>query len=58
MKKKRGKKFKVIVCGGVVLVLAGEILAGRHFLQAKKASLEGVTGQSTTTDQNGSHRFH
>ena len=49
MKKKRGKKFKVIVCGGVVLVLAGGILAGRHFLQAKKASSEGVTGQSTTT---------
>ena len=43
------KKFKVIVCGGVVLVLAGGILAGRHFLQAKKASSEGVTGQSTTT---------
>ena len=43
MKKKRGKKFKVIVCGGVVLVLAGGILAGRHFLQAKKASSEGVT---------------
>lgn len=49
MKKKRGKKFKVIVCGGVVLVLAGGILTGRHFLQAKKASSEGVTRQSTTT---------
>ena len=49
MKKKRGKKFKVIVCVGAVLVLAGGILAGRHFLQAKKASSEGVTGQSTTT---------
>ncbi len=49
MKKKRGKKFEVIVCVGVVLVLAGGILAGRHFLQAKKASSEGVTGQSTTT---------
>ena len=36
MKKKRGKKFKVIVCVGAVLVLAGGILAGRHFLQAKK----------------------
>lgn len=46
--KKKSKRFKVVVCGAVVAVVLGGVLAGTRVLRSKRVSADKVVKQSTT----------